>query len=231
MFSLPDIIAMNARAVVAEPKLKRAANRKRKPRCGYWNCTSNATVSHLVYDIFSDTAKDVIHLCEHHDGFSGSPAEGYFTCAHCDRVMVENYTWEVYRVELDGETLCLKCAAAAYFSNPKNWIKPQEVKSVTLDPRGAVLFSGKTGVLNVARCRHVLGVQQPLPVGIKFAENAEFDSFDGHQISGRSLLHAIHDLDQPFCPVLDAGYQFAVSIGLYVRAEIRQADVLREEAA
>jgi hypothetical protein len=223
---------MNARAATAASKLKRTARNKRKPKCEHWNCDSRATRSYLVYDIFSDDAKDVLHFCERHDGYSGDPMEGYFTCANCDRVMAENYTWELYRVELDGETLCLKCAAELYFGDPKNWIKPQKVKSVTLEPGGAPLFHAKLGVLNLARCQHVLGVQQPLPAGIKFVENAEFDSCDGHQISGRRFLDMISDLDgQPFVPVLDAGYQFAVSIGLYVRADERQADCLEEEEA
>ena len=232
MWSLPNIKTMNARAAVAASKLKRAARSKRKPQCGYWNCNSRATRSYLVYDIFSEDPKDLLHLCERHDGYSGDPMEGYFTCAHCARVIVENYTWEYYRMELDGETLCLKCAAEAYFSDPKNWIKPQNVKSVTLEPGAGQLFNAKTGVLNIACCRHVLGVQQPLPMGIKFAENAEFDSCDGHQISGRRFLDMISDLDgQPFVPVLDAGYQFAVSIGIYVRSDERHVDRLKQEAA
>jgi len=79
------------------------------------------------------------------------------------------------------------------------------------------LFDPATGVLNVARCTHVLSVDQPLPAGIKFVDNAEFDSCDGHQISSRPLLDIIRELDTPFCPVLDAAYQFAVSIGIYTR--------------
>jgi hypothetical protein len=232
MWSLPDIKSLNTRAAAAASKLKRVAISKRKPNCEHWNCNSRATRSYLVYDIFSDDPKAVLHLCERHDGYSGDPMEGYFTCAHCARVMIENYTWERYRVELDGETICLKCAAEAHFSDPKNWIEPQEVKSVILEPGGAPLFDAKSGVLNLARCQHVLGVEQPLPAGIKFVENAEFDSCDGHQISGRRLLDVISDLDgQPFVLVLDAAYQFAVSIGIYVRADERHADVLKEEAA
>jgi len=71
MFSLTDIIAMNARAAAGSSKLKRAASSKRKPKCGYWNCNSRASRSHLVYDIFSEDPKDVIDLCESHDGFTG----------------------------------------------------------------------------------------------------------------------------------------------------------------
>ena len=68
-----------------------------------------------------------------------------------------------------------------------------------------------------------VGVRQPLPDGIKFLDNAEFDTFDGHQISGRRLHDIIRELDRPFCPVLDAAYQFAVSIGLYARQPKRRA--------
>ena len=224
MWSLPDINRLNANAAAKAKKLKREAASKRKPSCQFWNCSQPATRSYLVYDIFSDDPKDVLHLCEQHDGFSGDPCEGHFFCDGCGRVMVENYTWEIYRVELDGLTLCLRCAAERHFANPKNWIDAKRVKQVVLVPydaaldgQNAPLFNPATGVLNVARCRHVLGVSQPPPEGIKFLENAEFDSCDGHQISGRKLLDIIQDLDEPFCPVLDAAYQFAVSLGLYVR--------------
>lgn len=76
-------------------------------------------------------------------------------------------------------------------------IQSESGKAVVLDTScGAWLFDAATGVLNVARCRHVLGVRQPLPKGIKFLDNAEFDSFDGHQISGRRLLDIIAELDE-----------------------------------
>jgi hypothetical protein len=91
-----------------------------------------------------------------------------------------------------------------------------------------MLFDPANGLLDIARCRHVLGVKQPLPGGVVFHDNAEFDSQDGRQISGDNLLDIIRGLDQPFCPVLDAAYQFAVSIGIYVRASEQQQ---RKEAA
>ncbi len=60
--------------------------------------------------------------------------------------MVENYTWEIYRVEREGETVCLKCAAEAHFSDPENWIDPCEVKYVVLEPDVAIAFRfGKWG--------------------------------------------------------------------------------------
>lgn len=67
---------------------------------------SRADSSFLVYDIFSDDPKGILNLCNNHVGYSSDPTEGYFTCACCQRVMVENYTWEYYRVERDGETVC-----------------------------------------------------------------------------------------------------------------------------
>ena len=79
------------------------------------------------------------------------------------------------------------------------------------------VFDRESGVVNLAQCRHVLGVEQPPPAGIRFVENAEFDSGNGRQISGRNVLDIIRGLEEPFVPVLDAAYQFAVSIGLYVR--------------
>jgi hypothetical protein len=233
MWSLPDINRMNANAAAKATKVKREAARKRKPNCERCECFGRkrpADVSFLIYDIFSDDPKDVLHLCQDCVGQSGDPWEGYFTCDGCGRVMVENYTWERYQTELDGASLCLKCAAERFFADEDNWIQPKLVKEVVLAPynprlngENLPLFDPATGVLNVARCQHVLGVRQPLPKGIKFSDNAEFDSMDGHQISGRWLLDIIAELDEPFCPVLDAAYQFAVSIGLYTRQPKRRA--------
>jgi hypothetical protein len=76
----------------------------------------------------------------------------------------------------------------------------------------------------------VLGVKQPLPAGVVFHDNAEFDSSSGHQISGENLLEVIKRLDQPFCLVLDGAYQFAVSIGIYVRASAKFAEGERAAA-
>jgi hypothetical protein len=219
MWSLPDINSLNARAAANAKNLQREVRRKRKPNCEHWNCNAKAKFSYLVYDIFSADPKGVIHLCESHDGSSGDPLEGYFTCAHCERVMAENYTWELYYTHLDDQTVCLSCAAEIYFADEQNWIAPATVNQVVLIPKGPPLFDSQSGVLNVARCPHVLAVKQPVPAEILFVDNAEFDNCNGHQISGDNLLEVIKRLDQPFCPVLDAAYQFAVSIGIYVRGK------------
>jgi hypothetical protein len=216
MWSLPDIKSLNARAASGAKSLKRQARSKRKRKCEYWKCETPAVRSYLTYDIFSDDPKGVLHLCDGHDGYSGDPDEGYFTCEDCQRVLVDHYTWERYQIDYDGASLCLKCAAERYFDDEDHWLNPQEVNVVAMEP-GAPLFARATGTLNLAAFRHVLGVSQPLPKGIKFLANAEFDSGDGHQISGHNLLEIIQVLNEPFCPVLDAAYQFAVSIGIYVR--------------
>ena len=159
MWSLPDISRMNANAARAGAKrLEREAARKRKPNCERCDCLGRkrpAEVSFLMYDIFSADPKDVLHLCHDCVGQSGDPWEGYFTCDGCGRVMVENYTWERYQTELDGVSLCLKCAAERFFANADNWIDPREVESVVLEPRGPALFNPATGILNIARCQHV----------------------------------------------------------------------------
>jgi hypothetical protein len=111
--------------------------------------------------------KGVLHLCEGHDGYSGDPIEGYFTCEDCQRVIVDHYTWEQYQIEYDGATLCLKCAAERYFTDDYYWLDPRQVKAVVLKP-GATLFDRASGTLNLAACRHVLGVSQPRPEASNF---------------------------------------------------------------
>jgi hypothetical protein len=160
MWSLPDINRLNATAAGQAAKLKRQARARRKPKCECWNCTDRATVSHLVYDIFSDDPKDVLHLCEQHDGYYGNPHEGYFICDECQRVMVDHYTWERYAITVEDRTLCLCCAAVEHFAGPQNWIDPRSVSEVVLTP-GEPRFDSETGVLNLAACPHVLAVKQP----------------------------------------------------------------------
>ena len=226
MWSLPDINSLNARAAASASKIKRAARRGpgKRQQCEYYGCNRCAVESVPWFDVFSDDPKGLIHVCSEHPADSVGEM---FTCENCQRLMVENYTWERYAIDIDGLTLCLKCAAEQYFEDDTNWIAPGQVQVVTLDPAGEMsLFNPRTGVLNFARCRHVLGNSQPLPGGIIFRENFEFDSTDGRQISGRDPLEAIRKLAETFCPVLDTGWQFAVSIGLYLRnpaAEQREA--------
>jgi hypothetical protein len=227
MWSLPDINRFNRRA--AEQATQNLADAAQGPpagqQCECYGCDNHAVCSEPWYDIFSDDPKGLVHTCDEHDG---SQVPDTFRCETCNRLMADHYTWERYQ---DSEGDCLTCAAQKYFADDDNWIDPAGVKRVVLkpyDPRrnggNAPLFNPKTGVLNIARCKHVLGVKQPVPDGIEFVDNAEFDNCDGHQISGDDVLDIIHRLPagEKFCPVLDAAYQFAVSIGIYVRNSVEK---------
>ena len=230
MWALPDINAMNARAAADAAKLRRALHRGpgKRQKCEYYGCEEHAVASVPWFDIFSDHPKGLIHTCLEHD----AEAVGeMFRCEECDRVVADHYTWERYQVELNGRNLCLKCAAEEYFTDPANWIDPKRVKEVGFDRNGAPLFAPATGFLNLARSRHVLGVKQPLPKGIEFVANMEFDSEDCRQISGLPPMALIQQLDcEEFCPVMDAAYQFAVSIGVYVRNSQHQEKEQRAAA-
>jgi hypothetical protein len=209
MWSLPDINSMNARAASNAKKIQREANLKTSRKFPCECCGKPSSVHEKWFDIFSDDAKAVRHLCQS-CAEDGRGDEGFFTCDSCNRLIVENYTWERY--EQNG--ICLACAAENYFSNNDNLIDPKQVKSVVLQ-RDGELF--EDGVLNLAKAPHVLGVKQPIPAGVEFVENFEFDSTSGRQISGGDMLFDIQQMDKPFFVVCDAAYQFAVSIGLYVR--------------
>jgi hypothetical protein len=217
MWSLPDITAMNARKELSQTSYRRQARLRGLSRKYPCECCGKPSTAHLpYYDIFSDAISGVTHLCAgHYDDGHGN--EGFFDCAKCGRRMIENITWERYAVNLNGgDPVCLKCAAQSYFADPQNWVDSHKVKSLDWCADNAPLLTA-SGVLNLARCRHVLGVKQPVPAGICFRFNAEFDNEDLHQISGFGFLEDIQALKEPFCPVLDAAWQFALSIGIYVR--------------
>src|SRR5690348_12408001 len=100
MWSLPDINRMNSEAFQLKNKLEEAARTGtldgEKLKCeweGHSEPCDGELRHYLWYDIFSDDPKGILTLCEHHDGYYGSPSEGYFTCEDCERVMTENYTW------------------------------------------------------------------------------------------------------------------------------------------
>ena len=223
MWSLPDIKRMNAAAKTEAPSLEQQARTGIGPDgekltcdCADWgsgDSCSGDVYSQLWYDIFSDDPKGIISLCENHEGYYCSPTEGYFTCDDCGKVFVENYTWEMYRVDDShaGETYCLPCAAEHYIADDENWI------TLTAKNIKAVDFE------RVRKVKHVIGVEMPTPRGIKFFENVEYDSYSGGQISGGNLQEILKEARQAGYKrallILDAAYQFAVSVGVYVDSE------------
>ena len=221
MWSLPEINSLNLHAKSCATAYDREARFKTSRKHPCEGCGRPSTHHDKYFDIFSDDAKGVRHTCERcYD--NGRADEGYFTCGCCGRLMVQNYTWEVYSVERDGQTFCLACAAKDYFGHDKNAINPQSVVDVELNP-GSDRPLLKDGILNLAKAPHALGVKQPVPPGVKFIENFEYDSHSGRQISGGDILETLRSLDKPVFVVLDAAYQFAVSIGLYIREQTPSA--------
>lgn len=216
MWSLPDINRLNSHAHDNRVALENAVEtgylngEPLECECADESCTGELR-RYLYYDIFSDDPKGIVTVCEQHDGYFGSPTEGYFICSDCARLMVENYTWERYSTIVDDEELCLPCAAKRYIADDSTWIEltPESIASVDFD--------------RVRRAQHVIGVRMPVPKSIAFVDNAEFDSGNGQQISGDSvqdiLARAMEAGHERALLILDAGYQFAVSIGVYVDAE------------
>jgi len=219
MWALPDIKAMNNEAAANAAQLKRAVKsrklggKKLKCECADWgSCgTCEGDIhTYLWYDIFSDDPKGILALCDKHDGYTGSPLEGYFTCEECGRVMIENYTWERY----ESGGLCLNCLFDKNIGAPDNWID-QEFCALPKDDAVKIMRKAK----------HLIPVEGThWKKHLEFIANAEFDSSDGHQISGAD----IQDIVKRACTqasdgrcilILDAAYQFACSVGVYIRKE------------
>lgn len=230
MWSLPDIARLNSRASHLKVALQNAVETGfldgTRLTCEHESDSCTDDLQHyLWYDIFSDDPKGVLTLCERHDGHFGSPTEGYFTCDDCQRVMIENYTWERYETTTnDGESLCLPCAAERYIADEANWME--------LTPENIEAMDFK----RVREAKHVVGVRMPVPKSIRqYCQGVTLDSSSGALVTGFSscadspdsavhalrdeLTAAMEDGHKRALLILDGGYQFAVSIGVYVRVE------------
>lgn len=210
MWSLPDIKRLNDEAALRAKKDKKKTVKQllRGKRCEH--CDEKATVLYEYYDIFSDDPKGYIYLCEKHDGYYGSPDEGYFTCDDCNRVFVENYTWEnYYHADEDG-MICLNCFFDREIDNEENWIT--DPLTVTFD--------------TVQKAKHLIPVAgKHWEKHLDFLGNVEFDSMSGKELYGTresgmgELIHIMREANKPCILILDAAYQFSVSIGVYTRKE------------
>jgi len=223
MWSLPDLKLLNEKAYKEKNKLykclKRSLNEDDTDAvCEYGHnedCEGDLR-GYLWYDIFSDDPKGIIWLCEKHDSYYGLPAEGYFYCSDCGRIMIENYTWEKYfTVNEDANMLCLRCAFERHINNEDNW----------LDSSGNIDFE------HIRKLPHLLAVESTYcEKDLKFIGNVELDIFTGERITGFSSTstaeHGFNEIkelidqaikDYGKCIlIMDAVYQFAVSIGVYV---------------
>lgn len=227
MWSLPDIARLNSHAKDERVALINAVEtgylNGEKLECEHADNSCTEQMYHyLWFDIFSDDPKGVLTLCERHDGYSGSPTAGYFTCDSCQRVVVENYTWERYETTTDdGDSLCLPCAAERYIAEEANWIEltPENIESLDSN--------------RVRKAQHVIGVRMPIHKQIEpFGNGVTLDSSSGGMVRGLSsadptpdsgvrelrdeLTAAMEDGHKRALLILDGGYQFAVSISVYV---------------
>ena len=211
MFSLPNINAMNNRAAADYERTKNKTPKQipRGQKCEW--CDSKATTYYNWYDLFSNVPKGKIFLCDEHDGYYGNPSEGYFTCAECQKVFTENYTWENYFTINDGDMLCLNCALDRYLAEPENWIQsPKEITWNTIE-----------------QTPHLIPVQGTYHEDkLVFHGNVEFDIMDGHNLAGGDEVKELQDIVRKAIIkhgecilILDAGYQFSISIGVYTRKE------------
>lgn len=216
MWSLPNIVQMNARTAAEETQsqLREQLAHPEAHQCEVcdWDGERKpAEVAYLTYTVYSDLPDGVIFMCEAHDGFSGSPMEGYFTCGECDRVFANNITWELHYVDRDEETLCLNCARRAYLAEPGNWV----------DLADAGAREAAADFENLRQAPHLYAVDQvERDTELQLIGNAEYDSMGGGQISGRSLEALLEEAREAgherAVIILDGAYQFAVSIGVYV---------------
>jgi hypothetical protein len=227
MWSLPDIKRLNAEASNQKKALEKGARTGKldgkKLTCEWHDHDApsrcEGELRHYLWrDIFSPDPKGIITLCEHHDGYYGSPTEGYFTCSDCGELYAENYTWELYYVNTEDGQVCLPCYAQRVINDEERWIQLTDANIEALS------FE------QVQKAPHCIGVKMPVPKEIRFVDNAEFDSMDGHSISSSGvagLRQTLLQLKAEGAPkallILDAAYQFAVSVGVYVPAESEAA--------
>ena len=214
MWSLPDIKQMNSEAASQQKKfekmLRSGKDGRKNIKCEHDNdeCSGEVRLTPW-YDIFSDDIKGINAACEYHDDRNGTP-EGFFYCDGCNRTFTENYTWELYYAIHEGSQLCLPCFAYEVLRDEERWTL------LTDEAIDALNFN------NVRKAPHCIGVSMPVPKEIRFVNNVEFDSMDGHCISGGGLdelkdtLRTLRDEGETKAIlILDAAYQFAVSIGVY----------------
>jgi hypothetical protein len=216
MWALPDIRRLNADAHAIQSKLERNARRGRGPDGKKLTCIyedhhecRGKIIPALWRDIFSDDFKGVFGMCEHHYDYYG--LEGYFECDSCGGLFTENYTWELYFHDDDDGRFCLNCYRNHYLADESHWIDLTNPLPEITDKL-------------VHKSPHLFAVGQDSDkLGFEFLGNTEFDSWSGECISGagnREIADLLQQAKEQGYKrafiALDAAYQFAVSIAVYV---------------
>lgn len=211
MWSLPNIKRMNEQAALAYELTKgqTAKDILRGKKCDF--CSKKATYYRDWYDVFGDVPKGRMFMCQAHEDHD----EGYFYCDECGKTFIDNYTWELYYAHVDGEVLCLNCYLDREVFNDENWVT--QPKHVTWE--------------RISKAKHLIPVEgEHWRKYLDFVGNVEFDSMTGETVVGFSstcsretgvneLRDLVRKAGKPCMLILDAGYQFAVSIGVYVRKQ------------
>jgi len=217
MWSLPDIRRLNDEAVVKYEQNKKKTEKQLccRQHCDF--CDKKANHALEYYDIFSDFPKGHVFMCKECIDKYGDIPEGNFYCDDCQRLHIENYTWENY-VTFDlntDEALCLNCAFDREIKKDQNWITSSD----------EVTWS------RVRSSKHLIPVKgNHWEKHMEFIGNTEFDSMTGGKLTGFSSCSTIDDGLQDLRKIvnealtkaerciliLDAGYQFSVSIGVYI---------------
>jgi hypothetical protein len=216
MWSQPDNAERNSRAATEKPLIEKAVGDGTDPDTGKaatceredQNCSGKVR-GEPWFDIFSDDPKGVVFLCENHSG--DYDRDEYFRCEDCERLMIDHITWERYVHETDAGPVCLNCYAARVIADPKAWI------TLTKKAIDALTFD------DVRKAPHIIAVSGPTH-GLVFHGNVEFDSTDGHCISGggvdeiKEILHKVRKEGKRRALIaMDAAWQFAVSEAVYTK--------------
>jgi hypothetical protein len=225
MWSLPDVVKMNAEAADKnrQKKLERACvtHRLDRQRVQCDHCNRPATLVRLWYDIFSDDPKGIIASCEDHED---RIEEGNFFCGDCERTFVENYTWELYYHTMeDGEQLCLNCWAKRYLKEEGHWLDLDAERIEKVD------FN------EIRKAPHLIAVSGNIPEGLERVGGVTLDSSSGGEVTGFSysesspdsgvekirevLREAQEQGKKKAVLILDAAWQFCVEVGVYVKTE------------
>ena len=240
MWALPTMKQLNqeAETKLFQDRLKRALKTgtldRKKLVCEWHDHDTPSRCSgdlhhYLHYDVFSPLAKGILTLCEHHDGYYGSPTEGYFECADCQKIHIENITWERYEhTTEDGDSICIPCYADRVLNDDDRWIP------LTEESIAALTFA------QVTKAPHCIAVQMPVPEGIEFYANTECDSSTGGRLTSSSSCEgssdgAVSEIQETLSNamaeghtrailILDGAYQFSISLGLYVPVKGRKYD-------
>jgi hypothetical protein len=190
-----------------------------------------------------DIPKGYIPICEE-CWEKGSLSEGYFDCDGCTKMFVTNYTWECYYRDTDAGRLCLECAFLEALQDPEFWVYQEDLdylKELLAAGKAKQAFQWlQRKAKHLIGVRMTYWEDHLI-----FQGNVELDSWSGARITGSSsteptveggVREIVDKLEKvlvnttmrdflvtmgkppanPRCAlIIDAVYQFAVSIGIY----------------